>query len=172
MSTPAQRLGEFWVALREKSRVRMAHPDLPAELQAAAGELIAALRTKSTTSAHEALDALRADAEAEKANARSEVTSRHEELARTETALEQRTAALLAAQVPIQELEQERAAAEAARRALEAGIARQQGEIGARDRTLVQARADFSGELERLRGSAALADERLRAAEKWRASKP
>jgi chromosome segregation ATPase len=88
------------------------------------------------------------------------------ELARTETALEQRTAALLAAQVRIQELEQAQAAGEATRRALEAEIARQQDEIGARDRALAQARADFSGELDKLRSSAELAEDRLRAAEK------
>src|ERR1700675_787269 len=38
MSTPTQVLAEFWAELREKSRVRIEHPDLPAELQAAAGE--------------------------------------------------------------------------------------------------------------------------------------
>jgi hypothetical protein len=63
MSTPTQVLGEFWAELREKSRVRIEHPDLPAELQAAAGELVAALWTKSTTSAQAALEALQADAE-------------------------------------------------------------------------------------------------------------
>ncbi|SOE98044.1 replication region DNA-binding N-term [Burkholderia sp. OK233] len=166
MSTPTQVLGEFWVELREKSRVRIEHPDLPAELQAAAGELVATLWTKSTTSAQAALEALRTDAEAEKASARNEVASLQAELVRTETALEQRTGALLAAQVRIQELEQAQAAAEATRQALETEIARQQDEIGARDRALVQARADFSGELDKLRSSAELAEERLRAAEK------
>ncbi|CAB3745491.1 hypothetical protein LMG24238_07623 [Paraburkholderia sediminicola] len=166
MSTPTQVLGEFWVELREKSRVRIEHPDLPAELQAAAGELVATLWTKSTTSAQAALAALRTDAEAEKASARNEVASLQAELARTETALEQRTGALLAAQVRIQELEQAQAAGEATRQALETEIARQQDEIGARDRALVQARADFSGELEKLRACANLAEERLRAAEK------
>ncbi|MFL9935865.1 DNA-binding protein [Paraburkholderia sp. RL18-103-BIB-C] len=166
MSTPTQVLGEFWSELREKSRVRIEHPDLPAELQAAAGELVATLWAKSTTSAQAALEALRADAEAEKASARNEVTSLQADLARTETALEQRTGALLAAQVRIQELEQAQAAAEATRQALETEIARQQDEIGARDRALVQARADFSGELDKLRSSAELAEERLRAAEK------
>jgi chromosome segregation ATPase len=73
---------------------------------------------------------------------------------------------LLAAQVRIQELEQAQAAAEATRQALETEIARQQDEIGARDRALVQAKADFSGELDKLRSSAELAEERLRAAEK------
>ncbi len=166
MSTPTQVLGEFWVELREKSRVRIEHPDLPAELQAAAGELVAALWTKSTTSAQAALEALQADAETEKASARNEVALLQAELERTETALEQRTGALLAAQVRIQELEQAQAAGEATREALETEIARQQDEIGARDRALVQARADFSGELDKLRSSAELAEERLRAAEK------
>ncbi|MFM0557097.1 DNA-binding protein [Paraburkholderia sediminicola] len=166
MGTPTQVLGEFWVELREKSRVRIEHPDLPAELQAAAGELVAALWAKSATSAQAALEALRADVEAEKSSARNEVTSMQAELARTETALEQRTAALLAAQVRIQELEQAQAAAEATRRALEAEIARQQDDIGARDQALVQAKAEFSGELDKLRSSAELAEDRLRAAEK------
>jgi chromosome segregation ATPase len=166
MSTPTQVLGEFWVELREKSRVRIEHPDLPAELQAAAGELVASLWTKATASAQAALEALRTDAEAEKASARNEVASLQAELGRTETALEQRTGALLAAQVRIQELEQAQAAGEATRQALETEIARQQDEIGARDRALVQARADFSGEFGKLRSSAELAEERLRAAEK------
>ncbi|MGF6903442.1 DNA-binding protein [Paraburkholderia sp. GAS348] len=166
MSTPTQVLGEFWTELREKSRVRIEHPDLPADLQAAAGELVATLWTRSTASAQEALDALRAEVEVERAAAQNAVTSMQGELARTETALEQRTAALLAAQVRIQELEQAQVAAEATLRALDAEIGRQQKEIGARDRALVQARADFSGELEKLRAGADLAEERLRAAEK------
>jgi hypothetical protein len=119
MSTPTAVLGEFWAELREKSRVRIAHPDLPAELQAAAGELVATLWARSTASAQGALDALRVDAEAEKASARNEVTSMQAELARTETALEQRTGALLAAQVRIQELEQAQAAGDATRQAKE-----------------------------------------------------
>ena len=166
MSTPTQVLGEFWVELREKSRVRIEHPDLPAELQAAAGELVASLWSRSTASAQAQFEAQRTDAEAEKASARNEVASLQAELDRTETALEQRTGALLAAQVRIQELEQARAAGEATRQALETEIARQQDEIGVRDRALVQARADFSIELDKLRSSAELAEERLRAAEK------
>lgn len=88
------------------------------------------------------------------------------ELARTETAFEQRAGALLAAQARIQELELAQAAADATRQALEAENARQQDEIGARDQALVQARADFSDELEKLRDGAGLAEDRLRAAEK------
>ncbi|MFM0008585.1 DNA-binding protein [Paraburkholderia dipogonis] len=166
MGTPTAVLGEFWKELREKSRVRIEHPDLPADLQAAAGELVATLWTRSSASAQAALEALRADTEAEKTSARDEVMSLRAELARTETALEQRTGALLAAQVRIQELERAQAAADATHQALQTEIARQQDEIGARERALMQARADFSGELDKLRGSTELAEERLRAAEK------
>ena len=67
----------------------------------------------------------------------------------------------------IQELEQEQAQAsgDATPCALEAERARLQDEAGARD-PLAQARADFSGELEKLRASVDLAEERSRAAEK------
>ncbi|KPD16351.1 ATPase, partial [Burkholderia sp. ST111] len=51
MGTPTQVLGEFWTDLREKSRVRIDHPDLPADLGAAAGELVATLWTRATASA-------------------------------------------------------------------------------------------------------------------------
>ena len=166
MSTPTQVLGEFWTELREKSRVRIDHPDLPAELQTAAGELVATLWTRSTASAQAALETLRTETEAEKVTARDAVASLQAELSRTETALEQRTSALLAAQVRIRELEQAQAAGEATRQALETEIGRQQDENGARDRALVQARADFASELEKLRASTDLAEERLRAAEK------
>jgi hypothetical protein len=45
MSTPTQVLGQFWDELREKSRVRVEHPDWPADLGAAASELVATLWT-------------------------------------------------------------------------------------------------------------------------------
>ncbi|MDS0796944.1 DNA-binding protein [Burkholderia pseudomultivorans] len=166
MSTPTAVLGEFWAELREKSRVRIEHPDLPADLQAAAGELVAALWSRSTADATSALDALRADVEAERATARAEVAALQAELARTETALEQRTAALLAAQVRIQELQQERAADEASRRAQQAEIERLKADNAEGDRALAQARADFSAQLDRLRDDASRAEERLRASEK------
>lgn len=166
MSTPTQVLGEFWTELREKSRMRIEHPDLPPDLQTAAGELVAALWTRSSAAAQGTLDALRVEVEAEKAAAQEEVASLQANLVRTEAALEQRTTALLVAQVRIHELEQAQAAGEATRRALEAEIARLQDGIDARDQALVKARADFSEELDKLRATAAMAEERLRATEK------
>ncbi|MCA8017563.1 DNA-binding protein [Burkholderia metallica] len=166
MSTPTAVLGEFWAELREKSRVRIEHPDLPADLQAAAGELVAALWNRSSTAASAALDALRAEVEAERAAAHADVATLRAELARTEAALEQRTAALLAAQVRIQELEQARAADGASRQALQAELERVAADNAEGDRALSQARADFTAQLDRLRDDAGRAEERLRASEK------
>src|ERR1700739_2960532 len=93
MSTPTQVLGEFWTELREKSRVRIEHPDLPADLQSAAGELVATLWARSTASAQAALGALRDELEAQRVEAQQAVVAARDELGRTETALEQRTSA-------------------------------------------------------------------------------
>ncbi|MFL9966202.1 DNA-binding protein [Paraburkholderia sediminicola] len=166
MSTPTAVLGEFWAELREKSRVRIEHPDLPADLGAAAGELVATLWARATASAQAELDALRAEVEGQRTEAQQAVAAVRGELERTETALEQRTAALLAAQVEVRELEKAQAEGCAARQALDGEITRLKGETAARDRELVQVHEGFSRDMEKLRATAERADERLRAAEK------
>ncbi|WP_087740031.1 DNA-binding protein [Paraburkholderia piptadeniae] len=166
MGTPAAVLGEFWAELREKSRVRIEHPDLPTDLRDAAGELVATLWTRAAASAQAELDALRAEVEGERTAAEQRVAAARGELARTETALEQRTAALLAAQVEVRELEKAQAEGHAARQAMEADIVRLKSEAVARDRELVKVRDGFSRDLEKLRESAAQSGERLRATEK------
>jgi chromosome segregation ATPase len=166
MSTPASVLSEFWAELREKSRVRIEHPDLPTDLSDAAGELIGTLWTRATTSAQAELTALRDEVEAQRAEAEQKVVAAREELGRTETALEQRTAALLAAQVEIRELERRQAEEATTRKALEAEIKRLGEEAVARERELEKVRDTFSRDLEKLRETASRAEERLRATEK------
>jgi hypothetical protein len=56
MSTAASVLSDLWVDLREKSRVRVEHPDLPTDLSDVAGDLIGILLR-----AGEGLRARRAD---------------------------------------------------------------------------------------------------------------
>lgn len=53
MTAPAEALNKFWDDLREKSRVRIEHPDLPDALKAAAGELTAVLWASARTLAQE-----------------------------------------------------------------------------------------------------------------------
>ncbi|CAE6955985.1 DNA-binding protein [Paraburkholderia domus] len=166
MGTPAAVLGEFWAELREKSRLRIEHPDLPADLSTAAGELVAILWTRATASAQAALDALRDEVEAQRVDAQQAVVAARDELGRTETALEQRTAALLAAQVEIRDLDRAHAEGHAQRQALEAELARVQAALATRERDLVEAREGFSRDLAKQREAAERAEERLRAAEK------
>ncbi|MFM0109371.1 DNA-binding protein, partial [Paraburkholderia rhynchosiae] len=154
MSTPTQVLGEFWTELREKSRVRIEHPDLPADLGAAAGELVATLWTRATASAGTALDALRDEVEAQRAEAQRAVAAARDELARVETALEQRTAALLAAQVEVRNLDRAQAEGHAQRQALEAELERRSTALAARDREIVTVREGFSRDLEKQREAA------------------
>ncbi|CAD6547573.1 DNA-binding protein [Paraburkholderia sabiae] len=166
MGTPAAVLGEFWAELREKSRVRIEHPDLPADLGAAAGELVATLWTRATASAQAELQALRAEVEGQRVEAEQHVAAARGELERTEVALEQRTAALLAAQVEVRQIEKAQAEGHAARQALEAEVSRLKAEATARDRELEKVREGFSRDLEKLRETAERAEERLRATEK------
>ncbi|TDY16773.1 plasmid replication DNA-binding protein KfrA [Paraburkholderia sp. BL6665CI2N2] len=166
MSTPTQVLGEFWAELREKSRVRIDHPDLPADLGAAAGELVATLWQRASASAEAALGALREELEAQRVEAQQSVVVARDELGRTGTALEQRTAALLAAQVEVRELEKEQAEAHAQRQSLEAELARLRDALAGRDRELAEVREGFSRDLEKQREAAERAEDRLRASEK------
>ncbi|GAB5097331.1 DNA-binding protein [Caballeronia sp. TF1N1] len=166
MSTPASVLGEFWAELREKSRVRIEHPDLPPDLSDAAGELIGTLWTRATTSAQAELNAQREELDAQRTEAEQKVVAAREELGRMETTLEQRTIALSAAQAEIRELERQRAEDAATRKAVDAEIKRLNDEASARARELDKVREGFSRDLEKLREAASRAEERLRASEK------
>lgn len=62
MSAPAEALNRFWETLREKSRIRIEHPDLPEPLRDTAGEMIGTLWQQAQSAAQEALGAQREDA--------------------------------------------------------------------------------------------------------------
>jgi len=64
MSAPAEALTRFWANLRDKSRVRIEHPDLPEALQDAAGEMLAALWQRAQTAATDAVESLQNNARA------------------------------------------------------------------------------------------------------------
>ncbi|WP_347814219.1 hypothetical protein [Paraburkholderia sp. BL10I2N1] len=85
---------------------------------------------------------------------------------RTEVAPEQRTAALLAAQVEVRPLEKAQAEGHVARQALEAEVSHLKAEAAARDREFEKVREGFSRDLANLRETAERAEECLRATEK------
>src|SRR5258708_40229258 len=75
MGTPTEVLAEFWATLREKSRVRLERPDLPPDVQAAAGDLVVALWDKSTAAAHAALGGMRVEGDAQREGGRGGVAA-------------------------------------------------------------------------------------------------
>src|SRR3546814_8015007 len=71
MSAPAEALSKFWEDLREKSRTRIEHPDLPDALKSVAGELVASLWTNAQATAHESMIEYRNEAQAAVLQARN-----------------------------------------------------------------------------------------------------
>lgn len=64
MSAPAEALARFWETLREKSRIRIEHPDLPEPLRDAAGEMVGALWQQAQAASQEALKHLQEESRA------------------------------------------------------------------------------------------------------------
>lgn len=165
MSAPAEALNRFWEDLRDKSRVRIEHPDLPESLKTAAGELVASLWSAAQGAAQEGLATLRSEAQARVAEARqAQATAEADrDAARASQALISQT--LEQAHARVGELEQAVAAREATIAALEAQLQHARGENSGLLQKLDDARRDFGLELERLRSAANLAEERFRASE-------
>src|ERR1700692_1067211 len=165
MSAPADALTPFWATLRDKSRVRIEHPDLPAELQSATGELAAALWTRAVDTAQDQLATAQleaqlavADAQAGQAHAEAERDQLRQELTGSAAALD-------AAQTRITELEQALAISVAATSALQEQVRFAQLGEQTLQQALEAARRDFTSELDKLRADGRLAQERLKAAE-------
>ena len=165
MSAPAEALNRFWEDLRDKSRVRIEHPDLPDALKTAAGELTATLWATAQAAANESLAAFRSEAQVAVAEAKATLAAAEADrdaarqaLATTQHALDQATHRLST-------LEQQLAAAGATSAALEAQLQQAKADNDAHQQRLTEARKDFATELDKLRAAAALANERFRAAE-------
>ncbi|MBU6271872.1 MAG: DNA-binding protein [Betaproteobacteria bacterium] len=58
MGTPAEVLRQFWQSLRERSRVRLDHPELPAEFRELGGEVLSTLWTRALALAQAELSPL------------------------------------------------------------------------------------------------------------------
>jgi len=122
MSAPTEALNQFWKTLRERSRVTIEHADLPEELQAAAGEMVAALWKSAQRRSWDALAELQAEsavaadvAKAAEAQARTEQTA-------TLAELEEAQVKLRANAELIDQLRQELAAVVATNASMEARL--------------------------------------------------
>jgi predicted nucleic acid-binding Zn-ribbon protein len=165
MSAPAEALGKFWDTLREKSRIRVEHPDLPEDLRVAAGDLTAVLWSKAQACAQEGLEGFRSEARATVAEARESqaIAEAERDAARSEAA--HFSSLLDEANFAIRSLEQKLAAERATRAGTESQLVLAGQDVERLQASLDEARRDFSAELEKHRAASRLADERSRAAE-------
>lgn len=165
MAAPAEALARFWDDLREKSRVRIEHPDLPEALRNAAGDLTAALWLKAQELASESLKAFREESQAavlEATTAQSTTETKYREAVNELDALRQ---VANDSTVRIQELQQRLAAAQATEASLQEQLERGKEHHTRLQEAVAEARREFSTELEKLRASATLAEERSRSHE-------
>lgn len=98
MSTPAQVLSAFWDELRERTRVRIDHPELPEDLREAAGGLVLALWGRAQRAAAEGFAARASEVERLMAQMRAEADSARARADGLEAELEAARAALTLAE--------------------------------------------------------------------------
>ena len=160
MSAPAEALNRFWETLREKSRIRIEHPDLPQSLQDAAGEMVGALWQLAQTAAQEALGPLREDARAQvivAEGAAQAATARLQDVELTLRAVQQELQAMASKMVDVQaELARTQGESTSLQRQIDANVAQrrelQEGVQAAQQR--------FTYELEQQRLASANLEER------------
>lgn len=166
MSAPAEALSKFWEDLREKSRVRIEHPDLPEEIRAGAGELTATLWTLAQEKAADSLNVHREEARAAIMEAKNAQGNAETQRDATMKELERARSESQEMRSEIQALHQQLAAETATREMLEKQLIQAQKDIAGHQQALESARQYFAGEMEKLRSDSRLAEERYRASEK------
>lgn len=165
MSAPAEALAKFWSDLREKSRVRIEHPDLPDSLKGAAGELVVSLWLQAQESAQVSLAVFRQEAQHQVTESLKAVAAAEQARIAAQSEANQIREALRAANERILTLERnlagENARTQSLVQQLEAASSRQ----SSLEMALVEARRDYSAELEKSRQELRRAEDRLEAIE-------
>lgn len=166
MSAPAEALTKFWEDLREKSRTRIEHPDLPEELKGIAGELVATLWTNAQAAAQESLTVYRVEAEEAVLQAEAAVAEVEAERDATRSEAHNISNELEQAGKQIGVLREALAAAEATRASLLTTLDEAKLENTTLQRQLEKTQHQFTVELDKLRAAMELAEERSRSTEK------
>lgn len=166
MSAPAEALSKFWDELRDKSRIRIERTDLPEEIKSAAGELIAKLWHEAQTASELGFVEARREMEVSVESASGLVIAAKHELDILQKDYSDAQTKILELDNLRQnlqgELSADRARIEGLRKQLEASDKKiQQVEVA-----LVDARQDFSTELEKTRLALQKSEERCKANEK------
>jgi len=122
MSAPTEALNHFWSTLRERSAVTVEHADLPDELKAAAGDMVAAIWRSAQTISQDALAEYRTEAAAEVDEAKAGEAQAQAAHSAVSKVLEDARAQLRTSEELVLQLRQELAAAAAVNAGLEARL--------------------------------------------------
>lgn len=166
MSAPAKALRDFWIEVREKTRVDVGQPDMPPEVATAAGDLASRLWQLASDAAQLGLQTFQQDAQRDVDDARQLVEATKRE---RDAALETASQAAGSADAEKQraaDLEARLAREQAANGLIREELTRARNEAAAAGTALADARRDFADELEKLRVSLAQNEQRLAASEK------
>jgi chromosome segregation ATPase len=166
MSAPAGALSTFWEDLREKSRIRIEHPDMPEALKDATAELVATLWVNAQDAAHSSLAAFRDEAQETVLQAKAATSAAQAERDTHKLAAERVIKDLDSTNIQLSEVREELAGAHAAIELLHTQLDAAKRENSDLQHHLKEARREFSAELDKLRSSAQLAEERSRSTEK------
>lgn len=166
MSAPAEALAKFWSDLREKSRVRIEHPDLPDALKTAAGELVVALWSQAQASAQGSLAIFRQEAHEKITESLQAVAAADQARVAAESESNQTREALRAANERILNLERNLAGERARTQSLDQQVESANRQQTSLEAALAEARKDYSSELDKSRQELRRTEDRLAANEK------
>lgn len=166
MNTPANVLNRFWQDLRERTRVKIDHPDLPDQLKQVAAEAVLSIWQAASEASASELAALRAEA---RHQAHEAETARDRAIAETETA-HQATASVQSELGAVHnELTTSRDALAAERQsnaATEARLQEVRRQLDEASKQLVAVKTELDAEVERAKERAEAAETRAQSHEK------
>ena len=160
MSAPAKALSDFWKNIREKSRVRIEHPDIPAELNGVAGEALGALWQRARMMAEANTEAIRSEAIATSTAAEQAIAQAKAKSMELENRLSESDSTLRESQNRVATLEKELARERELRISMEARATLAEEIADELRRGLATAKEDFAKGLEDQRTHLAKAEAR------------
>lgn len=166
MSTPADVLNRFWQDLRDRTRVKIDHPDLPGAMKQVAAEAVLSIWRAASEAATGELAALRAEAphQAHEAEAVRNLAAAELDVIRQAAAATQ--AELEATRAQLAGLRDALAAEREAHAATSARLQETHRQLDEAGNQLMQVKAEFTVELDRGRERVTAAEERAVSHEK------
>uniref|UniRef100_A0A809EAV6 KfrA protein n=4 Tax=Ralstonia solanacearum TaxID=305 RepID=A0A809EAV6_RALSL len=166
MSTPTDVLNRFWQDLRDKTRVKIDHPELPDAMKQVAAEAVLTIWQAASSAATSELAALRAEArhQAHAAETARDQAAADSEAARQATAATQ--AQLDAVRAQFAELQEVLSAERQAHAATDARLQEARRQLEEAARQLTETRTEFGSQLGRERERADVTDARAASHEK------